>query len=84
MAKISARNCTEVARVTFKTLDPIYAGIFVLRSDGKLLRRFTGDTPSGYSIVGSVKPGTPLTADTLARIVARRGLQVLTVSGVGV
>jgi len=79
MAKISARNCTEVARVNFETPSRqggVHTGILVLRSDGRVLRRYTGDLSTGYVILGKVKAGVPLDGGVLRRYAAARNLTI--------
>ncbi len=78
MAKISANGCHEVARVSATLSSPTftYPAILVLRSDGAILRRFTGDLPSGYTILGRLKADAPRSIDTLLRIAGRRGYTV--------
>lgn len=79
MAKITARGAHEVARVnvTLTTNDEDLGdikGIFVLRSDRKLLRRNCGEYGGSYSIVGTLKAESmadPLGA--LRRIAAANG-----------
>lgn len=68
MAKISAHGATDVARV--KTDDKLY----VLCSDRRVLRRFTGTLTSGYSVIGKVKEMPPHPSERqrlLERVVAR-------------
>lgn len=71
MAKITARGATEVARINFTT-EGGATGILVLRSDRKVLRRWTGDLKSGYSIMGTLKADTFLDGRALAAIAVRR------------
>lgn len=78
MAKISARNCTEKARVGFTT-SAGYTGILVLRSDGRILARYTGSTPSGYNLLpGRVRVGVPLDRSVLVRVVESHPTWTLT------
>lgn len=96
MAKLNLKNGVhEVARIKFsfteRDHDPLlgprmtWTGILVLRSDGKVLRRFTGEFGGGYSTLGKVKnnpsddaeaknPGTR--QRLLERIATRRGYEV--------
>lgn len=76
MAKLTGRGFEPVARAGFALradAADTYPGTVVLRSDGRILRRFTGDTATGYTIHGKVRPGVPLTPETLEKIVRTRG-----------
>ena len=75
MAKIHARGATEVARLITRSGGPTgYRSIWILRSDRKVLRRLADSGVNGtYSIVGTLKPGTEASIDTLRRIAAKRG-----------
>lgn len=79
MAKISARGATEVARIKFERpgarADTPEPGVLVLRSDRKVLYKLTGW--GGYTVMGTVKAEAPQTAETLAKIVVRRGWKVV-------
>lgn len=48
-------------------------GILVLRSDRKVLRRYTGDLKTGYTIMGTLKAEVPLDGRALANMCVRRG-----------
>jgi len=61
MAKISANGCHEVARLNF-TMERGHTGILLLRSDGKLLERCTGDLSTAYRVVGTAKDKATLVA----------------------
>lgn len=74
MAKISARGATEFARINYSN-GIGHTGILVLRSDGKVLRRLTGSTPTGYTIIGSL-PKKGLSVVHLHQIARRLGLRV--------
>jgi len=86
MAKISARGCHEVARLNFtegyKHLGECreHKGILVLRSDRQILRRFIGDSSSGYTLVGRIKPELALDVDVLRRFAQRRNYNVADVA----
>lgn len=71
MAKINARGATEVARVNFTTEFGV-TGILVLRSDRKVLRRFTGDTKTGYTILGTVRAERELGIQVLRNICEKK------------
>ena len=78
MAKISARECTEVARIRFAQGHA--RGIMVLRSDGMVLHRFTGDVSTQYTQMGKVKTMPSSKGESerlLARVAERRGRVVL-------
>jgi hypothetical protein len=78
MAKISARGAKEVARLAAVSLNDVRY-LFVLRSDGKVLRRMAdgegGNT--GYQIFGTLRKGAVLEAATLQRIVERRSYKIV-------
>lgn len=78
MAKISARGCREVARIRYAQGG--YRGIMVLRSDGAVLQRLTGDVGNAYTILGKVKDWHEKVGNTtagaealLGRVAAKRG-----------
>ncbi len=78
MAKITARNCTEVARVGFSTSHD-YTGILVLRSDRRILARYTGSVSGGYNLLpGRIKAGISLDRTVLVRVVESHPTWVLT------
>lgn len=81
MAKISANGNTEVARVRYAQGQA--RGIMVLRSDGVVLQRLTGDLSTGYTRMGKVKvmPTDKHEAERLlARVAGRRGRVVVGLS----
>ena len=73
MAKISARGCTEVARVTASNPTTGTRAIFVLRSDGKVLRRNTGDAATGYTVLGKLTCERSEAKARLAKVATRYG-----------
>lgn len=83
MAKIKARGATEVARLatTFDSEDfesPV-PYLWVLRSDGVVLRRVTGEFGSGYKVFGRIDRVVTAKAEgeaALTRIATRRGHEV--------
>jgi len=78
MAKINANGCHEVARVNFTT-ERGHTGILLLRSDGKLLERCTGDLSTSYRVVGTAKNKSTLFdvgRDMLERFAVRRNYNV--------
>jgi hypothetical protein len=68
MAKITARGATEVARATVPT-----GSTWVLTSDGRILRK-SGLSGDGFIVASRLKAGVPVNAETLQRILVRRGL----------
>ena len=86
MAKLTGKYFKEVARIKFSA--PVtgidaelfpgtkWTGILVVRSDGYVLRRWTGDGSTGYSRLGKLKPGAAQDKATLARIAEKRGWKV--------
>jgi hypothetical protein len=82
MAKISARGASEVARFTVRIPDTgpddpgQYPTVFVLASDGRVLRRWTAG-PSGYSVYGLIKDPAKRTAAVLRSYLERHGWQVV-------
>jgi hypothetical protein len=77
MAKISARGATEVARVRGQREGADFQMIYVMCSDGRVLRRSTGEFGSGYSVRGKVSRPENRTAEYLRAIVKRDGLKVV-------
>lgn len=75
MAKISARGATEVARVTGKSANGVRY-IYVVCSDGRILRRATGDLGSGYKVLGKVVE-SKRTRQYLEALVAAHRLEVV-------
>lgn len=83
MAKISGRGFKELARAntsrTLEGFDSPITGILVVRTDGKLLSRLTGDVGTGYTIVGTFKsaPTTKQEAhEAIRRYADRRGMTI--------
>jgi hypothetical protein len=73
MAKISARGATKVAEVRAEMPNGTYQVVFVMCSDGRILRRFTGDTTgSGYGVSTRVGKARATKA-TLQAYVSRLG-----------
>lgn len=56
MAKLTSKRFHEIDRIGFTTRHG-YTGIIVQRSDGKFLRRFTGDVATGYNIIEGIPTG---------------------------
>lgn len=54
MAKLNARGAKVVIKLGITT-EAGHTGLLVLRSDGKVLRRWTGEAGTGYNIVASVQ-----------------------------
>lgn len=81
MAKITARNATEIARIkTELSADDPVKYLWVLRSDGKVLRRLTGDVSTNYTIIGRLANAPAeksAGAGALARIAIKRGHTVV-------
>jgi hypothetical protein len=69
MAKISAHGATEVARE--RSSDT--GGTWLLASDGRILRK-SGLAGDNWTVAGRLKPGVPVTADTLHRFMVRHRL----------
>jgi hypothetical protein len=79
MAKLNARKSHEVAKVWFaQTLadGSQVVGILALRSDRKVLRRFTGDLSTGYSIFTTLAADAALNRDALVALCEQRGWAV--------
>jgi len=56
MAKISARGATKVAEIRARRKDGTYEVVLVMCSDGRILRRYVGDTTGGgYGLLTKVK-----------------------------
>lgn len=72
MAKISANGGVALATVAAKSAggSPVR---FVLRSDGALLYRFTGQHSTGYAIRGKVKDQSKWNAEWLVGFLSRSG-----------
>jgi hypothetical protein len=77
MAKISARGCTAIAKVKAKSKASGNTQLFVMRSDGMILNRFTGDLGDGYTAVYKVKCVDNINKAFLERYVALRGLTII-------
>lgn len=50
MAKISANGATEMARIKSRKANSNIEWLWVMCSDGRILRRTTGDLGTGYSV----------------------------------
>jgi|HubBroStandDraft_5_1064220.scaffolds.fasta_scaffold00014_3 hypothetical protein len=68
MAKISARGATEVGRVKARTTSGVEF-LFVMTSDGRVLRRATGDLATGYILLSRGVAPQRRNIETLRRIV---------------
>lgn len=76
MAKLTARGCHAVAKV--KATNGSATFLFAVRSDRKVLRRFTGDLSTGYTIIGTLKEDRMVDPEGALRSMCdKRGLWVL-------
>ena len=74
MAKISARGATKLAEVRVTTEGTDTETVFVICSDGRVLRRWVG--LSGYSVYGRIKDPSKRTREFLVAQLVRHGYEV--------
>lgn len=76
MAKISANGATKVAevRVTNAVEDEVFESVYVLCSDGRILRRIPGLT--GFVLVTKMGKGITLNRTALVDLLRSRGYEV--------
>jgi len=78
MAKIAARGATEVVRLRARSkTHHAFTYLYVLASDGRVLVRDTGDTPSGYSLLGKIMDRNLRNEKTLRETIRRMGREVV-------
>jgi hypothetical protein len=77
MAKISARGATEIARLKVQRKGQDFQMLYVLCSDGRVLARITGANGNSFHVRGNVRDEKNRTAEFLAIIVKRDGLEVV-------
>lgn len=75
MAKISARGAKEVARIKAKSEAGGYSYIFILTSDGRVLKRLSQD--SGYTVDHRVRNPENINRAFLERYIGLRGLTIV-------
>lgn len=72
MAKISARGAREVARLKVRSAFPGGGEyLYVMTTDGRVLRRATGDAGTGYTVRLRVKDPAKRTEETLRKVTER-------------
>ncbi len=77
MAKTSANGATEVARLTVQPEGLDFQMIYVLCSDGRVLKRVRVEHGSGYSVRGRIRIPKDRTAEFLAVIARRDGMAIV-------
>lgn len=76
MAKISANGATEVAKLKVRS-QAGYEYLYVMTSDGRVLRRATGDAGTGYSVQARKISPAKRTAEVLTQLVGMLGYTVI-------
>lgn len=79
MAKLKGKGFDEAARLNVKRTTnggDVHTGIYILRTDGRVLRRWTGEVATSYTIIGKVRnmpDNKPAMIELLTRVAAKRG-----------